>query len=316
MRAGTGGRGGRAEPQAPHCTRRGFVASVLAAPAALRATAPSLAIAHFRSSPAVPEAIAEEARRLVRAAVDALGGMGRFVSEGQSVWVKPNIGWDRRPEQAACSNPDLVAAIVEMCFQAGASRVTVGDNPCVSAGKAYARSGIQAAALKAGAHCETLDDRKFRKMGFRNAKTLRQCEIYSEALEVDRLINLAIVKQHSLSRASLGMKNLMGLAGGGRNLFHQDIGATLADLAGLLKPCLVVLDAVRVLAANGPTGGNPADVRRRDTVAAGVDQVAIDAFGATLLNLAPADLACVREGHARGLGTMDFAALAPVRLEI
>jgi uncharacterized protein (DUF362 family) len=277
--------------------------------------APSLAVAHYKSPATAPEAIAEEARRLTRAAIDALGGMGRFVSKGNAVWVKPNIGWDRRPEQAATSNPDVVAAVVELCYQAGAGKVTVGDNPCVSAERSFARSGIQAAAQKAGARCFYLDDRKFRRMAIRG-RTLKEWEIYTEAVEADRLINLFIPKQHSLSKATLGMKNLMGLAGGPRNRFHQDIASTLADLAAFLHPQLVVMDAVRVLVANGPTGGNLSDVRRKDTVAAGVDQVAMDACGAALLGLRPAEIGYISEAHLRGLGTMDFQALAPALLEL
>jgi len=147
-------------------------------------------------------------------------------------------------------------------------------------------------------------------------RILKEWEIYSEAVEAGRLINVFIPKQHSLSKATLGMKNLMGLAGGPRNRFHQDIASTLADLAAFLHPQLVVMDAVRVLVANGPTGGNLSDVRRKDTVAAGVDQVAMDAFGATLLGLRPAEISYVSEAAARGLGTMDFQSLAPVTLEV
>jgi uncharacterized protein (DUF362 family) len=298
-------------------TRRRLLTSAISAPVWLAgAAAPSLAIAHYRVSPTAPDGIAEEARRLTQAAIGALGGMERFVSKGHKVWVKPNIGWDRRPEQAACTNPDVVAAIVEMCFQAGAAQVTVGDNPCVTAEKSYARSGIQAAARKAGARCECLDNRRFRPMGIRSARALRQWEIYAGVVEADRVINVAIVKHHSLSRATLGIKNLMGVAGGARNRFHQAIGPALADLAGFIRPQLVVLDAIRVLTMNGPTGGNLADVKRKDTVLAGVDQVAVDAFGATLLGLQPTDIACVVEGHARGLGTMNYESLAPARLEV
>jgi uncharacterized protein (DUF362 family) len=277
---------------------------------------PSLAIAHYKSPPAAPDGIAEEAQRLTRRAIDALGGMGRFVSKGQRVWVKPNIGWDRRPEQAACTNPDVVAAIVQMCYQAGASKVLVSDNPCVAAEKSFARSGIQAAAEKAGAECYYMDDRKFRTMALKGAKVLKEWQIYADVVESDRVINVAIVKHHSLSKATLGMKNLMGVTGGARNRFHQDIGDSLADIAGFIRPQLVVLDALRVLTANGPTGGNLADVKRKDTIVAGVDQVAVDAFAATLLGLKPADISYVVEAQARGLGTMNFESLAPLRLEV
>ena len=302
-------------------SRRQFVASSAAAGMAAAAGAlpgavsPGMAVARYKNPAAAPDALAEEARRLTRAAIQALGGMTRFVSRGNTVWVKPNIGWNRAPEQAACSNPDVVAAVVELCFQAGAAKVTVGDNPCVSPSESFRRSGIQAAALKAGARCFYMDDRRFRRMAI-GGQALREWEVYAEAVEADRLINIYIPKQHSLTKASLGMKNLMGLAGGARNRFHQDIARTLADLARFLHPQLVVVDAVRVLAANGPTGGNLSDVRRRDTVAAGVDQVAMDAFGATLLGLRPEDVDSISEGHARGLGTMDYRSLAPAELEV
>jgi uncharacterized protein (DUF362 family) len=298
--------------------RRRFLASTAAALAGgpLRAAPPSMAIARWKSPGSTPEAIAAEAARLTRAAVDALGGMGRFVSRGHVVWVKPNIGWDRRPEQAACSNPGVVAAVVRMCLEAGAKKVTVGDNPCVSPEKSYARSGIRQAARAAGAVCEPLDERRFRRMALRGAAVLKEWEIYTGVVEADRVINITIPKQHSLCQATLGMKNLMGVAGGARNRFHQDIGRTVADLAGFLRPQLVVVDAVRILAANGPTGGNPADVRRKDTVAAGVDQVAMDAFAATLLGIALAGVPYIAEAQARGLGTMNFQSLAPRTVEV
>jgi uncharacterized protein (DUF362 family) len=297
-------------------SRRQFVASAVSAAGLARgAGGAGLAIAHYKHAATAPDGIAEEARRLTRAAIDALGGMGRFVSRGSAVWVKPNIGWDRRPEQAATSNPDVVATVVEMCYQAGAAKVTVGDNPCASPAGSFARSGIQAAALKAGARCYYMDDRKFRRMAI-GGRILKEWEMYTEAVEAGRLINVFIPKQHSLTKASLGMKNLMGLAGGPRNRFHQDIARTLADLAAFLHPQLVVVDAVRVLAANGPTGGNASDVRRKDTVAAGVDQVAMDAFGATLLGLRPEEIGFIAEAHSRGLGSMDFRALGPAMLEV
>ena len=304
-------------------SRRQFLTSAAAAAAAGSApgadappsAVPSLAVAHYGHAATAPDAIAEEARRLTRAAIGALGGMGRFVSRGNAVWVKPNIGWDRRPEQAATSKPDVVATLVELCYQAGAARVTVGDNPCVSPEESYARSGIRAAALKAGARCFYMDDRKFRRMAIRG-RVLKEWEIYTEAVESGCLIGVFIPKQHSLTKATLGMKNLMGLAGGARNRFHQDIAGALADLAAFLRPQLVVMDALRVLAANGPTGGNLADVRRRDTVAAGVDQVAMDALGATLLGLRPEEIGYISEAHRRGLGTTDFRALAPAMLEV
>ena len=276
---------------------------------------PALSIAHYKSSPADPDGIAEEAKRLTRQAVDALGGMGRFVSKGNVVWIKPDIGWDRRPEQAATTNPDVVATLVEMCYQAGAKKVLVSDNPCNPARLSYPRSGIQPAAEKAGAEVPFLDERKFRRMSL-NGKVLKEWEVYQDIVEADRLINVPIAKNHNLCLATLGMKNLMGVIGGARNRLHQDLGGTLADLAAFLKPRLVVLDAIRVLTANGPVGGNLADVKRKDTLVAGVDQVAVDAVGATLLGYKPDSIGYIVQGNARGLGTIDFKSLSPKQVEV
>ena len=279
------------------------------------ALTPALSIAHCKSSPMEPDGIVEEARRLTRQALEALGGMSRFVSRGNVVWVKPDIGWDRRPEQAATTNPDVVATLVEMSYQAGAKKVLVSDNPCNAARLSFPRSGIQSAAEKVGAQVMFLDERKFRKMTI-NGKVLKEWQVYQEVVEADRLINVPIAKNHNLCLATLGMKNLMGVIGGPRNRLHQDLGSTLADLAAFLKPQLVVLDAIRVLTANGPVGGNLADVKRQDTLVAGVDQVAVDALGATLLGYKPAAIGYIAEGNARGLGTINFSSLAPIQIEV
>jgi uncharacterized protein (DUF362 family) len=283
--------------------------------ASAAAAGPELCVAHYRTSPQGADAIAEEAARLTKEAVDGLGGIGRFIGKGDVVWIKPNIGWNRRPEQAATTNPDVVATLVSLCRQAGAKRVIVSDNSCNAAVPSFARSGIQQAAQNAGAECFVMDERRFRSTSMKG-KVMPAWELYGDVLGVNKFINVPIVKHHNLCKATLGMKNLMGIAGGERNRFHQDLSNTLVDLATFVRPTFVVMDAVRVLTANGPTGGNLADVQRRDTVAAGTDQVAIDAFGATLLGLKPQDVGYVVEGHARKLGTMAFESLGPRRIEV
>jgi len=237
------------------------------------------------------------------------------VSKGEVVWVKPNLGWNRKPELAATTNPDLVASIVKQCYEAGAGQVMVGDNSCHPAQAVYARSGIQVAAEKAGAKVVLLDPRKYRRMALKG-KALPEWEIYTDFVEADKFINLPIIKHHSMCRATLGMKNLMGAAGGQRNRFHQDLDNTVADLAVFLKPDLVVMDGIRVLTANGPTGGNLADVARKDAVAAGTDQVALDAWGAELLGINPRQIGHIVEAAARRLGTIDYKSLGPKEIVV
>lgn len=274
-------------------------------------TAGKMSIARYKSSPSERDGVAEEAVRLTRRVIRDLGGMSRFVSKGNVVWVKPNIAWDRTPEQAANTNPDVVATIVKMCYEAGAKQVIVGDNPCNAQERTYPNSGIRPAAEKAGARVTYLDQRKFKKMALKG-KSLKEWEMYVDMIEADTFINVPIAKHHSLAGATLGMKNLMGVCGGQRSRFHQDLSNVLADLAAFVKPKLVVLDAIRVLPVNGPQGGKLEDVKRKDTLVAGVDQVAVDTFSATLLGMEPKKIGHIVEAQARGLGTMDYKLLSPV----
>jgi uncharacterized protein (DUF362 family) len=276
---------------------------------------PAMCIARYKSSPKEPDAIVEEAERLTRTAVNGIGGMSRFVSKGEIVWVKPNICFERLPEQAVNSNPHVVATVIKLCYEAGAKQVLVSNNPTGDLSQAFKRSGISEEAEKAGGKVLFMDRRKFKRMAI-NGKVIKEWEVYTEAVEADKLISIATVKHHPLSTVTLGMKGLMGLITGPRDEFHNDFDNSIPDLAAFLKPDLVVLDAIRVLMRNGPFGGNLSDVERKDTIAISADQIAVDAFGATLLNQKPSDIGYIKEGASRGMGEMDFNSRSPVRLDL
>ncbi|HOH73180.1 MAG TPA: DUF362 domain-containing protein, partial [Syntrophales bacterium] len=253
--------------------------------------------------------------RITRAAVAELGGMGRFVSRGDIVVVKPNIGWDRTPEYAANTNPEVVAELVRLCYEAGAKRVKVFDFPVNDARRTYRQSGIAAAATAAGAQVSYIDDRKFKDTALRG-QLLKSWPLYTEILAADKVINVPIAKVHGIATLTLGMKNWMGVMGGWRGRIHQRIDESLVDIARVIRPSLIVLDAVRILVDNGPQGGSLADVRRLDTVIAGTDQVAVDAFGTTLFGMKADTLGCVRIGHRAGLGNMDLSRLLIKRVRV
>ena len=283
--------------------------------AALDVLSPMLLAATPASLPdlAVVHGAAEET--IVRAAIEALGGIRRFIAKGDRVVIKPNIGWDRKPEQGANTNPEVVATLVKLCFEAGAGGVKVFDRTCNDPQRCYVQSGIEAAAKAAGAEVIHPDDRKFREVKIPNGVAIQSWPIFIDVLEADKLINVPIAKHHSLGKLTMSLKNWMGVMGDNRGRIHQRLDETLVDLATIIKPCLTVLDAVRILTANGPQGGNLADVKRLDTVIAGTDQVAIDAYGATLFGMSGADLGYVREGARRGLGVMDLSQLTIKKFE-
>ena len=247
-----------------------------------------------------------EPAQLVQSAFSALGGIKRFISRGDIVVLKPNIGWDRTPEQAANTNPDLVAEVVRQCWQAGAKKVTVTDVSCNDPRRCFQRSGIAAAASQEGAEVVIPDTDRFKEVDLQG-EVLRSWPVLELCLNADKIINLPIAKHHSLTGATLGMKNWYGLLGGQRRQLHQHIHESLADLADFVRPTLTLLDAYRVLTRNGPTGGSLEDVLLGKALVAGTDPVAIDAYAAKAYwNLDAAALPYLKFASRRGLGTPEF----------
>jgi len=272
----------------------------------------------YNETPATPDlAVAEggSPAQTTRAALEALGGVGRFISRGDIVLLKPNMSWDRVPEQAANTNPEVMRTLVELCYQAGAKRVKVLDNSINDARRCYVRSGIMEAAKEADAVVSYVDERKFRQIKL-GGEVLKQWAVYTEALEVDKLVNVPLAKHHNLCRLTIGMKNWLGLLGGNRGKLHQQIHQCIADLASFFKPNLVVLDAVRILQRNGPQGGRLDDVKQLNMVAVGTDQVAIDSFAATLFGLQGSEVGYIKEAHERGLGSMELSGLQIKRVRL
>ncbi len=267
-----------------------------------------MAIARWTGPTKRAEQIKEAAVKLTEQAIQGVGGLKRFVSRGDVVWVKANIAWDRGPELAACTNPDVVATVVRLCFEAGAKTVKVGDHPCNVATRTYKSSGIAAAARQAGAQVVFVDPRRFRQTSIKGER-FKSFLLCPEMLECDLLVNLPIAKHHGLAKVTLCMKNLMGLMDD-RSRYHQALPDMLADLTRFVKPRISILDAVRILTAHGPRGGNPDDVQLKTTVAAGVDIVAMDALGAELLGRKPQEVPSIGKGQEAGLGTMDYRSLA------
>jgi uncharacterized protein (DUF362 family) len=269
----------------------------------------NLSVAADPQWPAMVVAQGADPAALVRLAVERIGGMRRFVSRGDVVVIKPNIAWDRTPEQAANTNPDVVAALVRLCLEAGARKAIVTDVSVNDARSAFERSGIAAAARSAGAELILPEARLFREVDLRG-EVLGVWPVLEPFLTADKVINVPIAKHHSLTGATLGGKNWYGILGGQRQRLHQRIHESLADLLAFLRPTLTILDAYRVLMRNGPTGGSLNDVSLKETVIASTDPIAVDAYAAQAWwGLDERTLVYLRLAAERNLGTTRFDSL-------
>jgi uncharacterized protein (DUF362 family) len=217
---------------------------------------------------------------LVRAAIDAIGGMAHYVKPGDVVVIKPNVAFERSAPLGATTHPDVVAALVKLAREAGADEVRVVDNPIESPESCFARSGIRAAALQAGARVYLPAPGDFELVEVPGATWIARWPFFWRPFaDATKVIGVAPVKDHNLCSASMTTKNWYGLLGGRRNQFHQDIHGIISDLALMMRPTFVLLDGSRVLFRSGPTGGSLADVRPGQTMVASCDTLAIDAFG-------------------------------------
>ncbi len=269
-------------------------------------------LAHASEEPDLVIAKNGSPSQLLQAAINPIGGMSRFVKKGQRVVIKANIAWARSPEQACTNNPDLLYALVKMCFEAGASRVAVWDHTCDNHQFTFVKTGLKEAGQKAGAEVLSGHGRNsYKKVEIPKGKKLKSAEVLKEVLDADVFINFPIPKQHFATELTLGMKNLIGIVWDMEQLHKIDLNQSIADINTVRKPDLVVMDAIRILTTNGPKG--PGKVESPGEVIVSTDIVAADAYAAGFFKqpktgrpFKPEDIKFIKYAYEHGLGQIDL----------
>ena len=249
-----------------------------------------------------------DVKELTRKTFEAAGGISKFISKGDVVVVKPNISWARRPEMAASTNPTVMEAVIELCQEAGARKVRIADNTIHDVRRCFALTGAGMVAKKTGAELIYPRSSLMRRMKLQGNR-LDIWPVFVPLVEADKVINLPVAKHHSLSVLTLGMKNWIGAVGGRRNKLHQDIHMTIVDLAQFFNPTVTLIDGIRIMTRNGPSGGSTSDVVQKNTLILSNDPVAADARAARLFGRKPEQIGFIKLGQKWGLGTYDFQKL-------
>ncbi|MCS7090144.1 MAG: DUF362 domain-containing protein [Verrucomicrobiota bacterium] len=312
-------------------TRRAFIKTSLAAGAALsfhgleRLFAEQTRSETSATQPSGPSAAqtllvavrdGERAVMLNRALAE-LGGIQAFVKPGQRVLIKPNIGWDVPPERGANTHPELVARLVELCFEAGAKSVSVFDNTVDEWRRAYESSGIEAAAKQRGATMVNgKDESLYRNVTVPGGVTLKETQVHRLYLDSDVVINVPVLKTHGGTRITACLKNLMGVVWDRRFFHRTDLHQCIADFLTVRKPDLNILDAYHPMVRNGPRGRSPEDCVQMRTLLVSTDPVAVDAAGAKLLNFEPDQVAHIPAAAKLGVGIADLDQLDVRRIRM
>jgi len=251
--------------------------------------------------------------QLLQAAMAPIGGMGRFVKKGQRVVIKANIAWARTPDQACTNNPELLSALIKMCYEAGAKRVAVWDHTCDNYQFTFSRSGLKEAAQKAGADLFSGHGHNvYKQVEVPKGKKLKTAEVLRDVLEGDVFINFPLPKHHFATELTLGLKNLIGIVWDMEQLHKIDLHQCIADINTVRKPDLVVVDAIRILTTNGPKG--PGKTEDIGEVIASTDIVAPDAYAAAFFKhpktgkpFKPEEIKFVKNAYDLGLGQIDLS---------
>jgi uncharacterized protein (DUF362 family) len=243
-------------------------------------------------------------RELTKKVFDEAGGIARFISRGDVVAIKPNISWARHPDFAATTNPEVLEAVIELCYGAGAKKVRIADHTIHDARRCFAITGAGSVAKKTNAELVFPRSSLMKEMKIHGHR-LDVWPVFIPLVEADKLINIPVAKDHGLSTLTLGIKNWIGGVGGRRYALHQDIHQSIIDLAQFFKPTATLIDATKILVSNGPSGGSLSDVMVKNTLILSDDQVAADALAAGLFGLNAGDIGFIRLGQKWGLGASD-----------
>ena len=287
--------------------RRSFLKTSVAAGAALALTKYKPLMANYSDAYDLVAVKGGEADVMFEQAISALGGMKAFVKKGQKVVIKPNIGWDVDPERAGNTNPKLIAKIIEHCYGAGAKEVFVFDHTCDDWKKCYSNSGIEKAASDNKATMvPAATDSYYQKVQIKDGKRLKEAMVHELILSSDVFINVPVLKHHSSSKVTIGMKNLMGVVWD-RGYWHRnDLHQCISDFASAYKPTLNIVDAYNVMMKNGPRGTSKADLSLMKSLIVSRDIVAADAASAKLFGLDPATVNHIKYASEMNVGNMDL----------
>jgi uncharacterized protein (DUF362 family) len=263
-----------------------------------------------------------EPAQMLERALQEMGGIEQYVKRGQSVVIKPNIGWDKKPELGANTNPDLVSALIKQCFKAGAKKVTIFDHTCDNWQKCYTSSGIEAAAKAAGATVlPGNDETYYKEVSIPQGVKLKSTKIHQALLDADVWFNVPVLKNHGGAQMTISMKNYMGIVWD-RGYFHaNDLQQCIADACTWSKrPALNIVDAYRCVRQNGPQGRSVSDTSLLKTLIVSKDIIAADTAAVGLFNQVQKmdinSVGHIANGEKLKLGTQNLSKLNVKKIKI
>jgi len=262
-------------------------------------------------------AVAEnsDGAKALEAAVNAYGGIERYVRKGDKVVLSPNIGFQRDPTVGATTTPAVLRAMIQLCERAGAAKIMVIDYTLDDPQLSFAANGTADAVKGTKAVLLSPTDESLYKQIDMSAYPTHKADnvvqkVARDVLNADVFIPMPIAKDHEAAKCSFAMKKLMGVIWNRKGYHRSDLHSCIAELNAALKPTLIVLDATIALQTRGPKG--PGEVTHPNQVVVGVEPASVDAYACrylTVKGIKPTDVPHIVKGAELGLGQIDASKL-------
>ncbi|MBI5887151.1 MAG: DUF362 domain-containing protein [Deltaproteobacteria bacterium] len=223
---------------------------------------------------------AADVKAMVREAVSIIGGFSALNVRGKSVLVKPNVV-SGQPSPAT-TNPEVVAAVVKILYEEGASKVYVGDMSAfatLSTKKNMKSSGIMQAAVDNGAEVVVFEDHEWIEVKLPEESIVKTAYVTEWIYRADVFINLPVVKTHRSASYSICLKNFIGCTHLKQRPYLIDTSLweeIVADFNRAYSPDLNIVDGTVSMIEGGPWSGTTA---KTGLIIASGDRVAADAVG-------------------------------------
>jgi len=262
----------------------------------------------------------ETVESAVREAVGRACDFRRIVRPGANVVIKPNVFCPSPPPTT--TDPRVVVALIRMAEEAGAGRMIVAEGRSISTAKfrsslgttrdCFEASGMLAVVASTGAEMVFLEEDEFVEISRPDAVVLKKATVPRTILDTDVLINVPVMKNHSLALITMGIKNLHGIISDMDKLFGHDykrLPDKLADILRVRKPDLTVLDGIVGQEGDHAELGIPVEM---GIIIASADTVALDAVGSAVIGLDPMEVETTACAAREGLGEADLSKIQVV----
>ena len=225
------------------------------------------------------------------------------ITKGESVLLKPNCFSPKK--NGVTTNVKVIEAVIKYILRSKGVPI-IGEGVPVSRNVDYLfkKLGVSELANKYGIRLVNIDTYDYKIVKVPNGIANDEFKISKIVFEVDKIINLPVMKTHNGTLVTLGMKNLKGtLPSDEKFKCHlEGLHESIVDLNSIVKPDLTIIDGITALEGNGPANGKSV---RMNLILGSRDVVSVDSVASSIMGINPKEVKHIYLASKKGLGEME-----------